>query len=80
MFVDEKNVIVDTVANRQNTQVIACNHSDVPPVMQNEISTSVMVFASVTSDGKITPPHFIEAGLKINTEEYTKISTVVFRP
>ena len=32
-----------------------------------------MVFAAIASDGKVMPPHFIEAGLKINTAEYLKI-------
>ena len=33
VFVDEKKFIVDEVANRQNTWVIAFDLSEVPPVM-----------------------------------------------
>jgi hypothetical protein len=32
-----------------------------------------MVFGAVASDGSVMPPHFIEAGLKINTQEYLRI-------
>ena len=32
-----------------------------------------MVFAAVASEGKTMPPHFIEAGLKINRAEFLKI-------
>ena len=32
-----------------------------------------MVFAAMSSDGKVTPPHFFETRLKINTEKYLKI-------
>ena len=37
-----------------------------------------MFFAAVASNGKGMPPHFIEAGLKISTEDYLKILIVVF--
>ena len=73
VFVDEKKFVVDEVANRQNTRVIAFDPSKVPPVMQSKNPASVMVFAAVASDGKVMPPHFSEAGLKINTAEYLKI-------
>ena len=41
--------------------------------MQSESPASLMVFASVASDGKVRLPHFIEGELKINTGEYLKI-------
>ena len=73
IFVDEKKFIVDEVANCQNTRLIACDPSDVRPVMQSKNPASVMVFAAVASDGRVMPPHFIEAGLKINMAEYLNI-------
>ena len=69
VFVNEKKIVVDEVANKQNTRIIAVDPSEVPPVMQSKSPASVMVFAAVASDGKVTPPHFIEAGLKINTAQ-----------
>ena len=80
IFVDEKKFIVDEVPNRQNTRVVACDPSEVPPVMQSKNPASVMVFAAVASDGKVMPPHFVEAGLKINTSEYLKILNDVLLP
>ena len=67
VFVDKKKFVVDEVANKQNTRIIAFDPSEVPPVMQSKNPASVMVFPAVASDGKVMPPHFIEAGLKINT-------------
>ena len=48
--------------------------------MQSKNPASVMVFAAVASDGKVMPPHFIDAGLKINTAEYLKILKDVLMP
>ena len=73
IFVDGKKFIVDEVSNHQNTRVIAYDPSDVCPVMQSKNPASVMVFAAVASDGRVMPPHFIEAGLKINTAKYLNI-------
>ena len=36
--------------------------------------------SKLASDGKVMPPHFIEAGLKINTAEYLKILKDVLMP
>ena len=41
--------------------------------MQSKNPATVMVFAAVASDSKVMPPHFIEAGLKINTAKCLKI-------
>ena len=76
----EKNFVVDEVANRQNTRVIAFDPSEVPPVIQSKNPASVMVSVAVKSDGKVMPPHFIESGLKINTSEYLKILKDVSMP
>lgn len=80
VFVDEKKFVVDEVANKQNTRILAFDPSEVPPVMQSKNPASVMVFAAVASDGNVMPPHFIEAGLKINTAEYLKILKDVLMP
>ena len=48
--------------------------------MQSKNPASVMVFAAVASDGNVMPPHFIEAGLEINTAEYLKILDEVLLP
>ena len=80
IFVDEKKFVVDEVANHRNSQFIAKNPSCVPPVMQSKHPASVMVFGVVASDGKVMPPHFIDAGLKINTAEYLKILKEVLLP
>ena len=39
-------------------------------MMKSENSASIMVFAVVTSVGKVLPPHIIGAGLDLNTGEY----------
>lgn len=80
IFVDEKKFVVDEVSNRRNSRCIAKDSSCVPPVMESKFPASVMVFGAVASDGKVMPPHFIEAGLKINTVEYLKILEEVLLP
>ena len=80
VFVDKKKFVVDEIANEQNNLIIVFDPSEVLPVMQSKNPASVMVFAVVASDGKVMPPHFIEAGLKINTAEYLKILKDVSMP
>jgi transposase len=80
VFVDEKKFVVDEVTNRQNSRVIAYDPSEVPPVLQSKNPASAMVFGAVASDGRLMPPHFIAAGLKINTAEYMKILEGVMMP
>ena len=80
IFVDEKKFMVDEVANCRNSWFIAKDPSCVPPVMRSKHPASVMVFGVVASDGKVMPPHFIDAGLKINTAEYLKILKEVLLP
>ena len=80
VFVYEKKFVVDEVANCQNTRAIAYDPSEVPPVMQSRNPASVMAFAAVASDGKVMLSHFIESGLKINTEKYLKILKDVLMP
>ena len=68
-FFHETNFILNNVANRQSTRVIAFNPSDVPFVMQSKNLASVMALAAVARDVNVMPPHFIEAGLTIYTGE-----------
>ena len=49
-------------------------------MIQSKNPTSVMIFAAVSSDGKAMSPHFIAAGLKINTAEYLNILNDVLLP
>ena len=80
VFVDEKKFVVDEVANRRNSRVIASNPGDVPPVMISKNPASVMVFGAVASDGRVMPPHFIPAGERIGAEEYLAILEEVLLP
>ena len=73
VFVDDKKFIVEEVANRRNSRVIAYCPDDVAPVMKGENSVSVMEFGAVTSDGRVMPPHFIPVGMMIDTDEYLTI-------
>ena len=73
IFVDKKKFMADEMTNRRNFKIIAYNPSDVPPVVQSKHPASVVVFVAVASDGKVMPVYFIEACLRVNTEEYLKI-------
>ena len=80
IFVDEKKFVVVEVSNCRNSRCIAKDSPCVPPVMESNFPASVMVFGAVASNGKVMPPHFIEAGLKINTVEYLTILEEVLLP
>ena len=73
VFVDEKKFTVDTEVNHKNSHVIAYDPSDIPPMFQIKNHASLMLFSTMASDGSITKPHFIVAGLKIGTKEYLDI-------
>ena len=68
------------MTNCRNSRIIAYNPSDVPPVVQSKHHASMMVFGAVASNSEVMPMHFIEAGLKVNTEEYLKILKEVLIP
>ena len=53
---NEKDLIVNKVINGQNTRVIACNRSGVPPKMLRKTQVSMIVFAAVASDGEVMAP------------------------
>lgn len=73
VFVDEKKFIVEEVANRRNSRAIAYSPDEVAPVMKGKNPASVMVFGAVASDGRIMPPHFMPAGVMIDTDAYLTI-------
>ncbi|CAI9718914.1 Hypothetical predicted protein [Octopus vulgaris] len=64
IFVDEKKFMVDEVANRQNSRVMAYGPFQAPSARHSKNLASIMVVGAVTRDGKLMPPRFIEAGLK----------------
>lgn len=80
IHVDEKKFVVDAEVNQHNSRVIACDPSEVPPVLQSKNPASTMVFGAVASNGLIMDPHFIKAGLRINTQEYINILETVLLP
>ena len=57
----------------QNHRWISTNNRDVPKVMKTKLLATVMVFAMVSSEGHIMPPHIFEVGLKVNTKVYLDV-------
>ena len=69
VFLDEEKCVVDEVANRRRSWAIVSSRDDVPSAMKSKNPKSVMVFGSVASDGHVMPPHFIPAGVRVDTKE-----------
>ncbi len=66
MWSDEINFVADPVANRRNRRIIAKKSNvEKQTVYETKYPASVMVFGPVESDGKVMPPIFIEAGLRV---------------
>ena len=59
---------------------IATNNRDVPREMKTKFPDTVMVFAVVSSEGHIIPPHIFEVGLKVNTKVYLDVLKSVVIP
>ena len=53
---------------------------NVPRVMKTKFPATVMVFAVVSSEDHIMPPHIFEVGLKINTKVYLDVLKSVVIP
>ena len=69
-----------TIASTLKMQIgIVTNIRDVPRVMKTKFPATVMVFAVVSSEGHIMPPHF-EVGLKVNTKVYLDVLKCVVIP
>ena len=66
ILVDEKKIVIDEKTNC-NLWMIAKSHKEVHAMMESKHSVLVMVFSAVVSDGRIMPPDFLKAGMKINT-------------
>ena len=49
-------------------------------MLESKHPASVMVFGAVTGDGRVMPPHFVPAGLRIGTTEYLAILEKVLIP
>ena len=70
-----------TIASTLKMQIwIATNNRDVPRVMKTNFPATVMVFAVVSSEGHIMPPHIFEVGLKVNTKMYQVVLKSVVIP
>ena len=70
-----------TIASTLKMQIwIATNNRDVPRVMKTKFPAKVMVFAVVSSDDHIMPPHIFEVGLKVNTKVYLDVLKSVVIP
>ena len=56
-----------TIASTLKMQIwIATNNRGVPRVMKTKFPATVMVFAGVSSEVHIMPPHIFEVGLKVS--------------
>ena len=53
---------------------------NVPRVMKTKFSATVMVFAVVSSEGHIMPPHIFEVSMKVNTKVYLDVLKSVVIP
>ena len=53
---------------------------NVPRVMKTKFPATVMVFAVVSSESHIMPPHIFEVGLKVNTKVYLDVLKSVVIP
>ena len=60
--------------------LIATNPEEVSPVLRSKHPASVMVFGAVAGDGRVMPPHFVPAGLRIGANEYLTILEEVLLP
>ncbi|CAI9727022.1 Hypothetical predicted protein [Octopus vulgaris] len=74
---DEKKFMVDELANRQSPRVKVYDPSQVPLDIHSKHLASIKVFGAFANEGKLMPPYFIEAVLKINTAEYLQILEVL---
>ena len=70
-----------TIASTLKMQIwIATNNRDVLRMMKIKFPATVMVFAVVSSEGHIMPPHIFEVGLKVNTKVYLDVLKSVVIP
>lgn len=79
-FSDEKNFNQDQKVNSKNNRWLCDDPTEVPIVMQTKFPATVMTLAVVSNKGDVMPPHFFEAGLKINTDVYIEVLSNVVKP
>jgi hypothetical protein len=79
-FSDEKNFSQDQKVNKKNNRWLCVDISEVPVAMATKFPATVMVLGMVNNEGDVMPPHIFAKGLKINTEEYTKVLKEVVKP
>jgi len=75
VFSDEKLFYVDAAFNRRNDRFLSSGRleevpNEVKHVQRTKHPAKVMVLGLICSDGKVCPPIFIEAGIKINATVY----------
>lgn len=74
LWTDEKLFTVQAIHNHQNDRVLARDKEDIPveerTAFRRQKPDSVMVWGGVTTDGKKTPLHFIEEGVKVDQAVY----------
>ena len=70
-----------TIASTLKMQIwMATNNRDVSRVMKTKFPATVIVFALVSNEGHIMPPHIFEIGLKVNTKVYLDMLKSVVIP
>ena len=77
IWADEKLFTVQAVSNVQNDRVYAGSQSDPPErsrvQFRRQKPAGVMVWAALGSDGSMSPMLFVEDGVKVDCEKYTKM-------
>ena len=69
----------DTIFNERDRRCAAIRFN-VPRMMKTKFPATVMVFAVVSSEGHIMPPHIFEVGFKVNTKVYLDVLKSVVIP
>jgi len=79
-FSDEKNFNQDQKVNSRNNRWLCEDPSEVPIVMKTKFPATVMTMGVISNEGDVMPPHFFEAGLKVNTDVYLDLLSNVVKP
>ena len=79
-FSDEINFDQDQKSNWRNDRWLCSDRPEVPRVMYTKFPATVMVSGVVSNEGHVMPPHFFEAGYRINAANYIKVLEEVVKP
>jgi inhibitor of nuclear factor kappa-B kinase subunit alpha len=71
VFTDEKIFTIEQVLNKQNDRVYAASNPHAS-ISRTSHPASVMVFAGITSDGKV-PLIFVPQGVKVISKSYLDV-------